>query len=100
MDDTAWPTTINPAPTPRKGHNMKYKTLFFGAAGAAILFGAATAAARSYNPMKWVKKPTASQELAAYCVEEMALTLQLQDLRREPPTLQVPRHPHITLTLC
>ncbi len=67
---------------------MKYKTLFLGAAGAAILFGAATAAARSYNPMKWIKKPTASQELAANSVEEKALTLQLQALLPARTTLK------------
>jgi hypothetical protein len=67
---------------------MKYKTLFLGATGAAILFGAATAAARSYNPMKWIKKPTASQELAANSVEEKALTLQLQALLPAHTTLK------------
>src|SRR5579859_7317645 len=67
---------------------MKYKSLVLGAAGAAILFGAATAAARSYNPMKWIKKPTASQELAANSAEEKALTLQLQALLPAHTTLK------------
>ena len=67
---------------------MKYKILVFGAAGAAILFGAATVAARSYNPMKWIKKPTASQELAANGAEEKALTLQLQALLPARTTLK------------
>ncbi|HWN75170.1 MAG TPA: hypothetical protein VNO13_05450, partial [Candidatus Udaeobacter sp.] len=57
-------------------------------AGAAILLGAATAAARSYNPMKWIKKPTASQELAANSAEEKALTLQLQALLPARTTLK------------
>ena len=67
---------------------MKYKSLVLGAAGAAILFGAATVAARSYNPMKWIKKPTASQELAANSTEEKALTLQLQALLPARTTLK------------
>ncbi len=60
---------------------MKYKSLVLGAAGAAILFGAATVAARSYNPMKWIKKLTASQGACGEQPrEEKALTLQLQAL--------------------
>lgn len=57
---------------------MKNKWIVIGAAGLGILFGAAGAAARSYNPMKWIKKPTASQQLAANPEEEKKLTLQLQ----------------------
>ncbi len=67
---------------------MKYKILFLGAAGAAILLGAVTVAARSYNPMKWIKKPTASQELAANSAEEKTLALQLQALLPARTTLK------------
>src|SRR5260370_37180837 len=67
---------------------MKYKILFLGAAGAAILLGAVTVAARSYNPMKWIKKPTASQELASNSAEEKTLALQLQALLPARTTLK------------
>ena len=44
---------------------MKNKWSVIGAAGFGILLGAAGASAHSYNPLKWIKKPTASQQLAA-----------------------------------
>lgn len=57
---------------------MRNKWIVIGAAAVGILLGAAGAAARSYNPIKWIKKPTASQQLAANKEEERKLTLQLQ----------------------
>jgi hypothetical protein len=62
---------------------MKNKWIAIGAVGISILLGAAGAAGRSYNPMKWIKKspgPTASEQLAANKDEEKKLTLQLQAL--------------------
>ena len=62
---------------------MKNKWFIVGPVGVSILFGAAGAAARSYNPLKWIKKnpgPTASEQLAAHPEEERKLTLQLQAL--------------------
>lgn len=59
---------------------MKYRSIVLGAAGAAILLSAAEVAARSYNPMKWIKKPTASEELAANTPEQKELAMQLQAL--------------------
>jgi len=46
-----------------------------------MLLGSAGVAARSYNPLKWIKKgpsPTASEQLAANKEEERKLSLQLQ----------------------
>lgn len=57
---------------------MKNKWIVIGAAAIGISLCAAGAAARSYNPMKWIKKPTASQQLAANSEEEKKLTTQLQ----------------------
>src|SRR5215472_3054958 len=62
---------------------MKNRWFVVGAAAIIILFGAAGAAARSYNPLKWIKKnpgPTANEQLAAHPEEERKLTLQLQAL--------------------
>jgi hypothetical protein len=62
---------------------MKRKWIVIAIAGAGVLFGAVAAAARSYNPIKWIKKgppPTATQELKANADEERKLTLQLQAL--------------------
>ena len=47
------------------------------------MLGATGAAARSNNPLKWIKKnpgPTANEQLAAHPEEERKLTLQLQAL--------------------
>jgi hypothetical protein len=52
-------------------------------AAASVLVGGAACAARSYNPIKWIKKspgPTASEQLAANKEEEKKLSLQLQAL--------------------
>jgi hypothetical protein len=70
---------------------MKNKWLVIGAAGISILFGAAGAAGRSYNPLKWIKKNTgltANEELAANKEEERKLTLQLQALLPPKTTLR------------
>lgn len=70
---------------------MKNKWIVIGAVGISVLLGAAGAAARSYNPIKWIKKspgPTASQQLAANKEEEKKLTLQLQALLAPRATLK------------
>ncbi len=70
---------------------MKNKWIVIGAVGISVLLGAAGAAGRSYNPMKWIKKspgPTASEQLAANKEEEKKLTLQLQALLPPRTTLK------------
>jgi hypothetical protein len=70
---------------------MKNKWFVVVAAGVSILLGAAGAAARSYNPLKWIKKnpgPTANEQLAANKEEERKLTLQLQALLPPKTTLR------------
>ncbi len=67
---------------------MKNKWSVIGAAGFGILLGAAGASAHSYNPLKWIKKPTASQQLAANSAEERKLTLELQGLLPPGATLK------------
>jgi hypothetical protein len=62
---------------------MRNRCLVIGAAGISFLLGAAGAAARSYNPLKWIKgnpRLTANEQLAANKEEERKLTLQLQAL--------------------
>lgn len=75
----AWPTTSDPVPSLRKA-SMKYKLLIISGTAASLLLGAAATAARSYNPMKWIKKPTASQQLESNSKAEKDLTMQLQAL--------------------
>jgi hypothetical protein len=67
---------------------MKYRWIAIGVVGVAILLGAAELAAQSYNPMKWIKKPTASEELAANSAEQKELALQLQALLPARTTLK------------
>jgi hypothetical protein len=70
---------------------MKTKWLVTGAAGIGILLGASGAAARSYNPLKWIKKnpgPTANEQLAANQEAERKLSLQLQALLPPKTTLR------------
>ena len=70
---------------------MKTKWLVIGAAAVGILLGASGAAARSYNPLKWIKKnpgPTANERLAAHQEEERKLSLQLQALLPPKTTLR------------
>lgn len=67
---------------------MKNKWIVIGAAGLGILFGTAGAAARSHNPINWIKKPTASQQLAANPQEEKRLSLQLQAILPPRTTLK------------
>jgi hypothetical protein len=60
---------------------MKNKWIIVGVAGVSVLLGAAGTAARSYNPIKWIKRgpsPTASEQLAANQQEEKKLSLQMQ----------------------
>jgi len=62
---------------------MKNKLIIVGVAGMGVFLGATGAEARSYNPIKWIKKgpsPTATQQLAANHEEEKKLTLQLKAL--------------------
>ena len=70
---------------------MKNKWLVIAAAGISLLVGASGAAARSYNPLKWIKKNpglTANEQLAANKEEERKLTLQLQALLPPKTTLR------------
>jgi len=67
---------------------MKYKWMVIGAAAAGMLLCAAEAHARSYNPMKWIKKPTASQHLAANSKADKDLAMQLQALLPAHTTLK------------
>jgi|SRR5215470_3491667 len=70
---------------------MKNKWMVIPAVGIGVLLGASAAGARSYNPIKWIKKspgPTASQQLAANKDEEKKLTLQLQALLPPRTTLK------------
>jgi hypothetical protein len=60
---------------------MKNRWILVSVAGVGVFFGAAGAAATSYNPIKWIKKgpsPTASEQLAANKDQEKKLSLQLQ----------------------
>ena len=60
---------------------MKNRWIIVGVAGVSVLLGGAGTAARSYNPLKWIKKgpsPTASEQLAANKEEEKKLSLQMQ----------------------
>jgi hypothetical protein len=60
---------------------MKNRWILIGVAGVGVFFGAAGAAATSYNPIRWIKKspsPTASDQLAANKEREKKLSLQLQ----------------------
>jgi hypothetical protein len=70
---------------------MKNKSIIIAAAAIGILLSCAGAAARSYNPLKWIKKnpgPTANEQLAANKEEERKLTLQLQALLPPKTTLR------------
>ncbi|HET8924436.1 MAG TPA: hypothetical protein VFN26_15740 [Candidatus Acidoferrum sp.] len=62
---------------------MKNKWIIVGLAGMGVFLASEGAAARSYNPLKWIKKnpgPTASEELAAHSDEANKLATQLQML--------------------
>src|SRR5437016_12683728 len=68
-------------PGPRKEACMKNRWIVVGVAGVSVLLGGATAAAHSYNPIKWIRKgpsPTASEQLAGNKEQEKKLSLQLQ----------------------
>ena len=70
---------------------MKNKWIIIAAAALGILLGAAGTAARTYNPIKWIKKgpqPTASEQLAANKEEDRKLSLQLQALLPPRTTLK------------
>ena len=60
---------------------MKNRWILVSVVGVGVFFGAAGAAATSYNPIKWIKKGpslTASEQLAANKEQEKKLSLQLQ----------------------
>ena len=57
---------------------MKNRIAVMGAAGIAILFGASGASAISYNPLNWIKRPTAIEQLAAKPDQEKRLSVGLQ----------------------
>jgi len=70
---------------------MTKKSFIIGAAAVSMLLCAAGAAARSYNPLKWLKgspRQTANEQLAANKEEERKLTLQLQALLPPKTTLR------------
>ena len=67
---------------------MKNKLAVIGAAGIAIFIGASEASAISYNPLKWIKKPTASQQLAADPDREKRLSVGLQAILPPRTTLK------------
>lgn len=82
---------------------MKSKWFVIGAASISILLGAAGTAARSYNPLKWIKKnpgPTANEQLAAHPEEERKLTMQLQALLPPKTTLRDACSGFVTLEDC
>ena len=57
---------------------MKNKLAVMAAAGMGILFCASGASAISYNPLNWIKRPTASEQLAAKPDQERKLSVGLQ----------------------
>jgi hypothetical protein len=62
---------------------MKNKWIIVGLVGIGVFISTEGAAARSYNPLHWIKKnlaPTASEELAANSKEASNLATQLQAL--------------------
>lgn len=62
---------------------MKNKWIIVGLAGMGVFLGSEGAAARSYNPLNWIKRnpgPTASEQLAANSKEANNLATQLQAL--------------------
>jgi hypothetical protein len=64
-----------------KEASMKNKWIIVAVAGVSFFPADAAAAARSYNPLKWIKKspsPTASEQLAANQEQQKKLSLQLQ----------------------
>jgi len=67
---------------------MKNRLAVIGAAGIAMLLGVAEASAISHNPLKWIKKPTASQQLAANPDQEKKLSVGLQAILPARTTLK------------
>jgi hypothetical protein len=62
-----------------RGKKVKSKWIVAATLGTGLLFGAAAAAAQSYNPIHWIKKgPTASEELTGNTDETKKLNSQLQ----------------------
>ena len=82
---------------------MKNKWLVTGVAASSLLLGAGGVAARSYNPLKWIKKnpgPTANEQLAANKEEERKLSLQLQALLPPKTTLREACSGYLSLEDC
>ena len=67
---------------------MKNRLAVIGAVGIAILLGASGARAISYNPLKWIKRPTASEQLAANPDQEKKLSVGLQAVLPPRTTLK------------
>ena len=67
---------------------MKSKLAVLAAAGMSILFCASGASAISYNPLNWIKRPTASQQLAANADQEKKLSVGLQAILPARTTLK------------
>lgn len=67
---------------------MKNRLAVIGAAGIAVLLGASGASAISYNPLNWIKRPTASQQLLAKPDEEKRLSVGLQAILPPRTTLK------------
>ena len=57
---------------------MKNRWIIIGVAGVGVFLAGAQAAAHSYNPIKWIRKGTASEQLAANKEEERKLSQELQ----------------------
>lgn len=67
---------------------MKNRLAVIGAAGIAVLLGASGTSAISYNPLNWIKRPTASQQLAAKPDQEKRLSVGLQAILPPRTTLK------------
>jgi len=67
---------------------MKNKLAVMAAAGMGILFCASGASAISYNPLNWIKRPTASEQLAAKPDQERKLSVGLQAILPVRTTLK------------
>jgi len=67
---------------------MKNKLAVMAAAGMGILSWASGASAISYNPLNWIKRPTASEQLAAKPDQERKLSVGLQAILPVRTTLK------------
>jgi len=67
---------------------MKNRLAVVAAAGIGMFFCASGAFAISYNPLNWIKRPTASQQLAANADQEKKLSVGLQAILPARTTLK------------